>query len=75
MKKKTMYSVICRMFESDKRYTLVEIYQTVLENGIEDKGGITRHSVRGAIHRLNKKGIIERISPSTYVKSPDMQQE
>ena len=69
--RKTIYSIVVKSFEHDEPRKLDEIYRIVIENGIEDKKEITRHTIRGIIHKLHKTGRIKRLAVGTYQKTPD----
>ena len=70
-KTNTMYSLVCDIFETGGPKNLKEIYQIVLDNGFEDKGDVTRHSIRGIINKLHKMGKIKRVSIATYQNVTD----
>lgn len=71
MKKKqnTMGRAIDDIFESNEKKSLKEIYKYVVECGFEDKGDITKHSIRGIIHKMTKTGKIIHISKGVYIKA------
>lgn len=68
--KRTIQSTIENFFESNEKKNLDEIYEYVLECGFEDKGVVTRHTIRGIIHKLNKTEKIIHLSKGVYIKTP-----
>lgn len=68
-RRKTISSTIQDMFESDDGpKKLTEIYRYVLESGFEDRGKITKHSIRGIINKMHKTGEVVRVGNATYKK-------
>lgn len=66
--RKTIKCAIDEILESNEKKNLDEIYEYVIECGFEDKGLITKHTIRGIIYKLNKTGKIRRISKGVYIK-------
>ena len=64
----TIMSAIESFFESNEEKKLNEIYEYMLECGFEDKGLITKHTIRGIINKLNKTGKIRHVSKGVYIK-------
>jgi len=73
--KMTISNAIWNIFESNETKNLIEIYEAVLEYGVEDKGSITKHTIRGIVHKLHKTEKIRRVSKGSYVKIQDDVQE
>ena len=67
--KTSICSTIVDMFESNESKSLKDIYESLLEHGFEDKGSITKHTIRGIIHKLYKTRKIRRISNGIYIKN------
>ena len=67
-KQKTIIRAIEEIFESNEKKNLNEIYEYVIECGFENKGTITKHTIRGIIYKLNKTGKIKHISKGVYIK-------
>lgn len=67
-KRKMIKCAIDEILESNEEKNLNEIYEYVIECGFEDKGSVTRHTIRGIIYKLNKTGKIRRTSKGVYIK-------
>ncbi len=71
-KRKTIMYAIEEIFESSEKKNLKEIYEYVVECGFEDKGDITKHTIRGIVYKLVKTGKITHVSKGVYIKSSGM---
>ena len=62
----TMTERIRVLIEDKEQITLSEIYDGILSTMTSSDESTLKHSIRGSVYAMTKKGTLERTSPNTY---------